>query len=148
MPDIKTNGSDRAVCVGCQEMAARMEVAMDEGVSRKEVCACSGDLNRCTAVLGGVSGDVNSPLHCSDSGFANVRPPEATGVSPPRSSSACRSSLGHNRRLCHFGELEVGLFFLLELLLNRCFHQRRQLPRSGPCADIACGAAARQTCRR
>jgi hypothetical protein len=36
MPDIKTNGSDRAVCVGCQEMAARMEVAMDEGVSTKE----------------------------------------------------------------------------------------------------------------
>jgi len=36
MPDNKTNGPDRAACVGCQEMAARMEVAMDEGVSTKE----------------------------------------------------------------------------------------------------------------
>ena len=36
MPDIKTDRPDGAVCVGCQEMAARMEVAMDEGVSRKE----------------------------------------------------------------------------------------------------------------
>ena len=36
MPDIKPDGPDRAVCVGGQEMAARMEVAMDEGVSRKE----------------------------------------------------------------------------------------------------------------
>ena len=36
MPDIKTDRPDRAVCIGCQEMAARMEVAMDEGVSTKE----------------------------------------------------------------------------------------------------------------
>jgi hypothetical protein len=36
MPDIKTDRPDRAVCVGGQEMAARMEVTMDEGVSRKE----------------------------------------------------------------------------------------------------------------
>ena len=36
MPDIKTDRPDRAVCVGCQEIAVRMEVAMDEGVSRKE----------------------------------------------------------------------------------------------------------------
>ena len=36
MPDIKTDRPDRAVSVGCQEMAARMEVAMDEGVSGKE----------------------------------------------------------------------------------------------------------------
>ena len=36
MPDIKTDGPHRAVCVGSEEMAARMEVTMDEGVSRKE----------------------------------------------------------------------------------------------------------------
>jgi hypothetical protein len=37
------------VCVDCQDMAARVEVAMDEGVSRKEgLRACSSDLNRCT----------------------------------------------------------------------------------------------------
>jgi hypothetical protein len=36
MPDVKTDGPDRAVCVGCQEVAARMEVAIDEGVSGKE----------------------------------------------------------------------------------------------------------------
>jgi len=36
MPNIKTDGPDRAVCVGCQQMAAWMEVAMDERVSGKE----------------------------------------------------------------------------------------------------------------
>ena len=36
MPDIKTDRPDRAVCVGGQEMASRMEVTIDEGVSTKE----------------------------------------------------------------------------------------------------------------
>jgi hypothetical protein len=36
MPDNKSDGPDSAVCVGCHEVAAWMEVAMDEGVSGKE----------------------------------------------------------------------------------------------------------------
>jgi hypothetical protein len=36
MPDIKTDRPDRAVCIGGPEMAAWMEVTIDEGVSREE----------------------------------------------------------------------------------------------------------------
>jgi hypothetical protein len=84
MPNVKTDRPDRAVCIGCQEMAARMEVTMDEGVSRK--------------------GDVNSPLDCSESGFADARHPEATVGSPRRSSSACRS----RSPAVHSADLSVG----------------------------------------
>ena len=36
MPDVKAVGPDRAICVGCQEMAAWMKVAVNERVSGKE----------------------------------------------------------------------------------------------------------------
>ena len=36
MPDIKSNVSDRMLCVSCQEMPTRMEVAMDERKSGEE----------------------------------------------------------------------------------------------------------------
>jgi hypothetical protein len=42
VPDIKSHRPEHTICVSCQQMAAWVEVAMDEGVSGLEVLGLFG----------------------------------------------------------------------------------------------------------